>query len=229
MRNDHLPVQADGTIRPGGFTITDRAIRYCKFQSQARIADIGCGLGATVSYLIKEYGLSAVGLEKNAGLLDEAREMVGKRTGEGIATEELLLHGDALTMPFADNSYDGLLFECSFSKMEPSQTIMSECQRVLKPGGYWMCADLYARKEPAAARSETIGRLDTQQMIVDRANDYGFTVCFFEDHTTALQAMVGQMILDEGLESVERSMGVSHGELRAMGCGYYLMIARREV
>ena len=62
-------------------------------------------------------------------------------------------------------------------------------------------------------------------MIVERAQANGFEVRLFEDHTPALQAMVGQMILDGGVESLRENLGVGREELREIGCGYYLMIA----
>ena len=40
------------TVRPGGLTLSERAIAYCKFPLRAKIIDVGCGYGATVEYLL---------------------------------------------------------------------------------------------------------------------------------------------------------------------------------
>ena len=218
---------ADDTMRPGGFTITDRAMQFCNFTSRVRLADIGCGLGATVRYLEREYGLTAVGLDWDSACVTEAQARTGESAGRYDNLPDRLIVGDARDMPFADSSLDGLLFECSFSKMEPPQAVLTECRRVLKSGGYWICSDLYARRKPAAAHGgrDATGRFDTRQMIVERAQANGFEVRLFEDHTPALHAMVGQMILDGGVESLRENLGVGREELREIGCGYYLMIA----
>ena len=218
MLRDQTPIQADCTIRPGGFVITDRAIQFCGFMRQARIADIGCGLGATVRHLSEQYGLSAVGLDKDSTLLKEA----GYRTG----WNERLCCGDALRLPFDNCSFDGLIYECSFSTMEPPGVALSECRRVLKPGGYWICSDLYARREAfSPSQPGMTGRFDTQQMIVERAEKNGFSVCVFEDYSPELHKMFGQMILDGRVDSFEQVLGVNRELLRTISCGYYLMIA----
>ena len=219
---------ADDTMRPGGFAITDRAIRFCNFTSQARLADLGCGLGATIRHLEREHGLTAVGLDQDAACVAKARaKTINSAGGRHGNQPDRLIVGDARQMPFADSSLDGLLFECSFSKMEPPEAVLAECRRVLKSGGYWICSDLYARRKQAAARGDRAmtGRFDTRQMIVERAEANGFEVCLFEDHTPTLQAMVGQLILDGGLESLRENLGTSREGLREIGCGYYLMIA----
>ena len=227
MTGDRTPVLADDTMRPGGFAITDRAISYCDFQRDARIADIGCGLGATVRHLEEKFGLLAAGLDRNPVRLLAARTGTDGRDRPSDPTSNRLIVGDAMDMPFSDSSLDGLLFECSFSRMEPPEAVLSECRRVLKIGGYWICTDLYARRKPAALFNGVVGRFDAREMIVERAKANGFEVCLFEDHTPAVQTMIGQMILDGGIESLYESFGLDREELREIGCGYYLMIAAR--
>jgi arsenite methyltransferase len=49
------------TIRPGGFALTKRAIEYCGFGKGARLLDVGCGLGATVEYLVDQHDFDVNG------------------------------------------------------------------------------------------------------------------------------------------------------------------------
>jgi len=51
--------------RPGGFEITEKAINFCKFPNNAKILDIGCGLGTTVDYLVQNHLFDAYGIDKN--------------------------------------------------------------------------------------------------------------------------------------------------------------------
>ncbi|MCL5290189.1 MAG: SAM-dependent methyltransferase, partial [Firmicutes bacterium] len=39
-----------GTLRPGGFTLTDKAVQYCGFKPGTTVLDLGCGTGATVEH-----------------------------------------------------------------------------------------------------------------------------------------------------------------------------------
>ena len=39
------------TLRPGGFRLTEKALRFCNITEANSVLDLGCGLGATVNYL----------------------------------------------------------------------------------------------------------------------------------------------------------------------------------
>ena len=67
------------TVRPGGFTLTDRAISFCSFSPQDRILDVGCGTGATVEHLINNYKLKATGVDPSLLLLE-----CGKQRNPGL-------------------------------------------------------------------------------------------------------------------------------------------------
>ena len=41
------------TLRPGGFKLTEQAVDFCALNEQSRVLDLGCGMGATASYLFQ--------------------------------------------------------------------------------------------------------------------------------------------------------------------------------
>ena len=51
------------TLRPGGFSLTRRAVELCNLPAGALVLDIGCGLGATVHWLEANFGLKTLGLD----------------------------------------------------------------------------------------------------------------------------------------------------------------------
>ena len=97
-----------GVCRPGGFTITDRAMEYCRFNKGSKLLDVGCGLGATVRHVAEKYGLDAYGIEKDQEVLEQAK---------AFPQSHRLQIGDAVHMPFGDEEgLDGIIFE-----MQPVQ------------------------------------------------------------------------------------------------------------
>ena len=109
--------------RPGGFEITDRALAFCGFSKSAKLIDIGCGLGVTVRHVRERYGFDIWGIEK-------AKDVAK------LARTKFVIAGDGAQLPFGEAEIDGLLFECSLSKMENTRHVLAQCRCVLKPEGH---------------------------------------------------------------------------------------------
>ncbi len=198
--------------RPGGFTITERALLICKFQLGSKILDLGCGSGATVDYLIQKYGFEAYGLDKKLELSD---------------SQNNLFKAAAEVIPFPATSMDGVLMECSFSMMDNQKTVLKECNRVLKAGGRLIVSDMYARGEAARLKG-CLGRVDSKESIINIIESNGFTIEHFEDFSQHLQTMWGQMIFEKGAKSFYCDLGVNPETMKRIKCGYYLIVARKK-
>jgi 2-polyprenyl-3-methyl-5-hydroxy-6-metoxy-1,4-benzoquinol methylase len=93
------------------------------------VADIGCGAG-TQSFLWAELGHKVHGLDINQPLLEVARQ----RAGESCLSIDFQL-GSATTLPWADRSLDVCLLVELLEHVSEWQACLSECVRVLRPGG----------------------------------------------------------------------------------------------
>lgn len=206
----------DGMCRPGGYAITERALDFCGFEKTARLADIGCGTGATVRYIRQHYGMDIYGVEKDPDALANA---------DDLRKEGRILAGDAEKLPFESNEMDGLLFECSFSKMKEPALVLSECVRVLKSGGYLIVSDLYARGEPAELEG-LLGRVASREMLAKLLKDNGFELQLFEDHSCSLQELWGQIIFEYGADALCKNLGTDRAGLKRIKCGYCLIVAQ---
>lgn len=175
-------------LRPGGLEITETALELCAFPRGAKIADIGCGSGVTVSFLTKS-GFEAFGIEADPERLAEARER----------TEGCFMAADASDMPFEDAELDGVFFECSFSKMKDPGTVLSEAKRVLKIGGKIAVSDFYSAGEETILSGE-LGRVENKDSIERRLDAAGFENLSFTDFTKAATELWGRMIFDMGPE-----------------------------
>ena len=188
------------TCRPGGLELTRLGLEFCQFTPAARLLDIGCGAGATVA-LLTNLGYQAIGVD--------------------LLPTENGIQADAAALPFDDDSFDGILFECSFSKITTADTALSEAHRVLKPNGKLLMTDFYARGQPAEF-SGVLGRMESQIAILQRLQSVGFRTIIWQDHSETLPQFWGQWILDQGSQQVGRT--IDKTTLRQAKCGYFLAV-----
>ncbi|TIH12527.1 class I SAM-dependent methyltransferase [Marinifilum sp. JC120] len=124
---------AGNTLRPGGFTLTDRAVALSGLPANARVLDVGCGLGATVEHLRIKHSLNACGMDCSSLQLAEAPA--------GLP----LTQGNGSNLPFADSCFDAIFCECVLSLMPDKEQTIKEFKRVLTDDGKLIISDLYRR------------------------------------------------------------------------------------
>jgi len=126
------------TLRPGGFTLTERALDRCAFKPGDRVLDVGCGMGATVDLLTRRYHLLALGVDYSATLVSQ---------GLAYFPDLPLLIADAERLPFSEGRMDGVFMECVLSTTGARDPVLAEAHRVLKTGGRLVLTDMYLREE----------------------------------------------------------------------------------
>jgi arsenite methyltransferase len=225
---------AETGIRPGGLELTRQALERSKLPAGSRILDVGCGTGVTVAYLLHEQMIQAVGIDSSSRLVAQ-----GKLRDAALP----LLMGYAGALPFPDESFDGVILECTLSLVRDRERALKECHRVLQPLGRLMVTDLYARN-PAAI--EALRRLSVQSCLQGALNKHefiqecaaaGFGLDCFEDHSETLRDFAAQIVWTYG--SLDRfwtetgasctdSGGIRHA-IREARPGYFLYTASKAV
>lgn len=211
-------------LRPGGLALTAKAVDFCGFPAGAVLADIGCGRGLTVDYL-RDLGYEAYGLDS---------------CGELLLGRDFCYLGRGDDLPFGDAAFDGLFFECSFSKMEPPSEVLREAYRVLKDGGKLVVSDLYARRKVERAcgdacsgsdfaasevEAAVLGRLDDEKTWYRYFEEAGFVCQFFEDESALLQNLAADILWELGVEGLRSLYGCHDlAEIKAADCGYFLSL-----
>lgn len=202
-----------GTVcRPGGLALTARMIKLCGLKKGDCIADIGCGTGTTVAYLKDEFRIK--GIEIDTDKIKTAKE-------KGLD----ILYASAADMPFADDELDGIIFECSFSKMN-AEPVLAQAYRVLKKGGKIAFSDFYAKNEPYQF-TNLLGRCDTMELWKQRLEMAGFNVLTTEDYSKLLPIMWTQLVAEQGKENIYQNIGVTKEKLKQINCGYCVIIAQK--
>lgn len=218
------------TIRPGGLTITNRALEYCDFTTGAKILDVGCGTGVTVEYLLSKQ-FQAVGIDPSHTMIEQA-----KKRNQQLPI--FLAPGEQL--PFGEQTMDGVMAECTLSLMGDLPLALQQISRVLKPQGYLIVSDLYIRNKGDKQIKDLpldccLGGAVPQYKWLERINAAGFTIELWEEHTKYLKELAGQLIFAHGsLENFWCQIlgGCQQGKqmknlLKHYKVGYFLLVARK--
>jgi tocopherol O-methyltransferase len=148
-----------------------------------RVCDVGCGYGGPALTLTRGYGARVVGVTLSRRQAEHARRR--SRPGPSFVV------GDWLDNAFADDRFDVVAAIESVSHMTDKRRFMSECRRVLVPGGRlvvaaWLAAEAPGRwqrrhlLEPICAEGRLPG-LATASEYRGWMAEAGLTVTSFDD------------------------------------------------
>jgi demethylmenaquinone methyltransferase / 2-methoxy-6-polyprenyl-1,4-benzoquinol methylase len=111
------------------------AVRSLTLDPGARVLDVACGTGDLCRDLAR-FGYRPLGIDLSAGMLGHAR------------TTAPLLHGDALAMPLADASVDGVVSGFALRNVVDLAGLFAELARVVRPGGRIALLDVATPANP---------------------------------------------------------------------------------
>ena len=219
-------------IRPGGLTLTERALDLCSIPDGAKVLDVGCGVGATVEFLSRERHHAAVGVDTSSLLL---REGIERRPNLG------LLQGTAENLPFNSGAFSALFCECVLSLLPDPSLVLKEFVRVLNPKGFLILSDVYARMPDEASSLPHLpvrccikGAVGMRQIIA-WVEESGLSLVLWEDHSPMLKQLAAQLVFSYGSLNAFWATTCSGGLPEAISesverarPGYYLMIAQRK-
>jgi len=98
---------------------------------------------------------------------------------------------------------------------------------VLKSGGRLAVSDLYARGQEAEANEDgrLLRRIYSRAQWLSLLSEAGLVYEGWEDASSSLSQMMGQLILDQGLEEAYGLLGLDGCALRLARPGYLLLWA----
>ncbi len=221
----HVPGPPPG---PGGVPLIDRAFSLAGLPPGARVVDVGCGAGRTVAYLRRSLGLDAVGVDLE---LPERPRCAGP--------ELPLVRAQGERLPFPDGAAAAVLLECVLSVAADRERLLSECARVLGPGGTLVLADLYAPRPAAgwaSARAAGGAAFLTREALTHLLELNGLGVVHWEDHSSVLKEYLFRFVMERGpVDDLWRYLGGASADgrdaaaaLRELRPGYLLLLALKD-
>ena len=223
------------TLRPGEFRLTKRAVEFCHITSEHKILDLGCGMGASIGFLYRNYNIKAVGIDPSEKLLGIAREN---------CPSARFLSGTGDFLPFDNESFDFVLAECTLSLMNDIDKTLREVRRVLKNGGWFAITDVYAKKPDEAETLQSSPVVSCMRGLHDleklqrNLTDLGFHICILEDCSDLLKELMVKIIFQFGSMDVfwNKAAGSQTCEtgtlfqqkIKQCKPGYFLLICRKD-
>lgn len=112
-----------------------RSIFAAQFVEGKVVLDIACGSGDSSGYLMNKGAKKVVGADYSEEAIEYARRHYQK---EGLH----FLRSDAQQMQFANESFDVVVSLETIEHLERYEDFLKECNRVLKPGGIFVCSSI---------------------------------------------------------------------------------------
>jgi demethylmenaquinone methyltransferase/2-methoxy-6-polyprenyl-1,4-benzoquinol methylase len=110
--------------------------------------DVGCGTGDQVLEIARRFPQNhprIIGIDQSRGMLEIGKKKLGKQ-GCGQTIE--LTEGDALKLPYPDESTDGIISAFVFRNLDDRMGALKEWFRVLKKGGCCVILELSRPPNP---------------------------------------------------------------------------------
>jgi ubiquinone/menaquinone biosynthesis C-methylase UbiE len=143
------------------------------------VLEIGGHRSGVLPYLEQEFGIQGRGLDISPLWVREQNRLA---EGRGGATQWIL--GDAEELPFADKQFNAIVSFDVFEHLSDIRAAVSECARVLAPGGRLLChmpvqdvgasLDGLQRRfigELWRSRQESVGHFHDRMLRADQASD----------------------------------------------------------
>lgn len=109
-----------------------RLIKRAAFREGERVLDIATGTAdLPFEYQKMRQNLQIVGVDLSRGML----ELGVRKLGQQSAKSSLLIQGDALSLPFEDESFDVVSISFGLRNLIDRDRGLAEMSRVMKPGG----------------------------------------------------------------------------------------------
>ena len=163
----------------GGRIATENLLDQLGFSDQHHILDVGCGLGGAARFVSDKYKNHVTGIDLTPEYIE-----TGKVLCEWVKLENsvALHHGNAVAMPFKDESFDGGYMLHVGMNIEDKDLLFREIFRVLRKGASFGIYDVMCIEEGELtfpvpwATDKSISKLATPIQYIEALAHAGFEV-----------------------------------------------------
>ena len=115
-------------------------VSQLRISQQASVLDVCTGTGLVASEIAVRFRCRVVGIDLSDGMIEQARLNLKSAR---VAPAVRLVKGCAENLPFADNSFDVVVFTYLLRYVEEPEATLCELSRVLRPGGQMVSLEFF--------------------------------------------------------------------------------------
>ena len=137
--------------KKGATDLTENLLDFVELNGKQDFLEVGCGNGVVTKYLAEEYGGEVTGIDIDPQQIELARKEAGDMQNISY------LEADTTKLPFKNREFDIVLSFGVLHHIENWLDALREVRRVLKPGGYFLYADIiYQERITSMDRSSSM-------------------------------------------------------------------------
>jgi ubiquinone/menaquinone biosynthesis C-methylase UbiE len=163
----------------GGRIATENLVNQLGFSEQYRILDVGCGLGGAARFVASKYNNQVAGIDLTEEYIETGKSLC---TWVKLDKKVILQQGNAIAMPFQEESFDGAYMLHVGMNIEDKELLFREIFRVLRPESSFGIYDIMRINGgdliyPVPwATKKNISKLATPYQYKQALNNAGFAV-----------------------------------------------------
>ncbi len=123
----------------GGLQANDVLAAKAGIRQKHHVLDVCSGMGGPARYLAHRIGCKVTGIDFTESRYRSAIKLTGMVGLEALVD---FVHGNALEMPFPDNTFDVVIGQEAWCHVPDKPRLIAECARVVKPGGVIAFTDI---------------------------------------------------------------------------------------
>ena len=137
----------------GGLQANDVLATKAGINKDHHVLDVCSGMGGPARYLAHRIGCRVTGID-----FTESRHKSAVKLTKMVGLDDRVdfTHGNALDMPFPDNSFDAVIGQEAWCHVPDKPRLIAECARVVKPGGVIAFTDIL--------RTDTLSNADMRRL-----------------------------------------------------------------
>ncbi len=191
----------------------DGMIEWLRPNSNMRLLDVGGGTGDIAFRFLKRGGGSVVVSDINPNMLEVGKE---RAVNKGILSNIEWAEANVEQLPFDDESFDAVTIAFCIRNVTHPQKALEEMQRVLKPGGRFLCLEfsqvtssgfdklfdwwsfsvmpllgekIAGDRDSYQYLSESIRKFPNQEIFADMIRKAGFSQVKYRNYTHGIAAL----------------------------------------
>lgn len=201
-----------------GLEATTELAATLDISSGHHILDVGSGVGGPARYFASRFSCRVTGIDLTEEFCAVARELTRIT---GLEDKVTIEHGNALAMPFSDESFDGGYSMNVSMNIADKTAFYAEVHRVLKPGAWFLLSEIargpagevkYPTPWASTAATSHLATLDETEAGLRAA---GFEIVQSRDTVDAILEFGARSraIVENGGKQPHRAIAWIHGDV----------------